>query len=279
MPEPRSGVAQARKPRGIGRDGDARGRHRGAGNVEVGCLGDEQQRVLRAARRAGASDRQRRARRSPLAGTSTSIGPPSLRIPRAVSARSLHMPGFAVGAFEVHHERAVHVEPKRVRPHADRRLGTRAERQEQERALARHRGIAGAVRSGLERMLDEQRQRVQPGLRRRRGELQRDASRGARRERAREPRGLRLAEELALHVDRAGRAVAAVGERDAHREPRARGGDGARDVERRVRTSRRGQAGESDDEREARAAGQTSRPRPRRRRRASCPACGWWRTP
>ena len=225
-----------------------------------------------AARRAGASD----CHRADFAfGRHVDVDRPPAANSRAVSARS-HMPAFAVGAFEVHHERAVHVEPKRVRP--DRRLDSRRV-PEQERALARHRGIAGAVRSGLERMLDQQRQRVEPGLRRRRGELQRDASRGMRRERAREARGLRLAEKLALHVDRAGRAISAVGERHAHREPRARGGDDARDVERRVRTRRRGQAGECDDEREARAAGQTSRPRPRRRRRASCPACGWWRTP
>ncbi len=278
MPRAEKRRPQARKPRGIGRHGDVRGRHRGAGNLEVGCLGDEQQRVLRAARRAGASDGHDHAQ---LAfGRHVDVDRAAFAANPARRERAQpHAPGFAVGAFEVHHERAAHVEAKRVRPHADGRPGTRAERQQQERALARHPGIAGAVRSALERMLDEQRQRVEPGLRRRRGELQRDASRGARRERAREPRGLRLAEELALDVDRAGRAVSAVGERHAHREPRARGGDGARDVERRVRTSRHGQAGESAGEREARAAGQTSRPRPRRRRRASCPACGWWRTP
>src|SRR6185295_19904167 len=94
-----------------------------------------------------------------------------------------------------------------------------------------------------------------------------------------EPRRLRLAEELALHVDRAGRSLPAVRERHAHDEARARRDHLAGDVERRVRTRGGGQAGESEDEREARAAGQTSRRRPRRSRRASCPACGWWRTP
>ena len=113
----------------------------------------------------------------PLAGTATSIGSPSGRRPRAVSARS-RTRCVAASWLSRRTRAAAHVEAERLGADANGLAGIRAEGQQQEGALAGHRGVAGARPAALERVLDEQRQRVQPGLRRRGSEVERDCSLG-----------------------------------------------------------------------------------------------------
>ncbi len=105
------------------------------------------------------------------------------------------------------------------------------EREQQPRPLAGHRGVAGGVGQAFERVLEQQRQRVQARARWRRVEVEVHGAFAAGRHAVPQAGHAPLPEELARHLERGRGAVAAVRHHDPHLEARGNGDARSRHVE------------------------------------------------
>jgi len=136
-----------------------------------------------------------------------------------------------VRTLDPHLQRTLHIDRRRESLDPHRRVGVGAESQEKEGSTARHRRVAGGVRSSPDRVLEEKRQGMQPGPCRGRVEVQNDRHLGPRGHTADDPRLPVLAEELSHHLEGTSLVVSVVGHDDADLEPGRPTYDLSRDLE------------------------------------------------